>query len=344
MIFHVHYGRPPRWCTMQCCQSSCVRINYLSFSTVGLVGNLLNLVVLSCRLRSNVGIVEKTSIVSMNSLAVADFFFCGITLVGSFSEGSKMLYKHWNISLIFILYGPYFQNVFIKTSTFITTVMALQRYYIIVHPAKAFNLNCLRPCSTLMIIISGFIFWIIFQLPILWTFETSKIHCPNKESYIFITVGYFEKASWMRQFFTFSYAVIGFLVPVFILACCNTKIVISCYRSSKRLNQMRRRSSSRRQNNQLVLSITLICIILSFFLLVLPGEVRHLYQDIMREKGVATGYSPAGIIVCNILQACNTSLNFALYCVVNTQFRNTLRSLLQTPSKACQAQLSNLTV
>ena len=61
----------------------------------------------------------------------------------------------------------------------------------------------------------------------------------------------------------------------------------------------------------------------------LPGEAFNIQKEILGEDNNGFGRSmKAAIIVCNVLQTINMSLNFILYCIVNTQFRKTLETIL----------------
>ncbi len=59
------------------------------------------------------------------------------------------------------------------------------------------------------------------------------------------------------------------------------------------------------------------------------GEVFNIHKEILGKKNNEFSRSmKTAIVVSNVLQTINMSLNFILYCIVNTQFRKTLESIL----------------
>ena len=96
---------------------------------VGLLGNTMTLIVLSCRLNDGVEIIEKGSLAGMIALAISDFFFCCITICEVFLLDDSLIHESWSMPLFVTMYSKYFQNLFIKVSTHITVVMAVYRYF-----------------------------------------------------------------------------------------------------------------------------------------------------------------------------------------------------------------------
>ena len=226
-------------------------------------------------------------------------------------------------------------------------IMALYRLMAVVYAINARNF--LKPIFPFAGICIGFAFWALFQLPLIWIWEVLELECSPHLTYILLEVGRFEANNLLRQCMTYAWAVLGFFVPVSVLAYCNVKLIIQVHVSSKQTSQSQRSRQSKRQNMQLKMTTTLIAIIVCFFLFVFPGELLHFYQDVSTEMSISLHILEAAIEVSNMLLSLNMSFNFILYCIVNTQFRKTLVVLLykitckksNTKSRASYKEQSN---
>ena len=58
-------------------------------------------------------------------------------------------------------------------------------------------------------------------------------------------------------------------------------------------------------------------------------EALNVYQDIVVKNEITFRSFKIAMVICNVLQTVNMSLNFILYCTINTQFRRTLRNIFQ---------------
>ena len=307
-----------------------------SLCVMGLLGNSLTVIVLVYRLNEKVEMIEKGSIIGMTALAITDCAFCLLTLYGTFAKESNMIFDSWNLVLCYKLYGNFVQNVLIKTSTFITMIMALYRLMAVVYAMKAGQI--LKPVYPLVGICVGFVFWALFHLPLIWTWEVQEIECSAQVTYIVLSIGRFASDKLLSRSMTYAWAVLGFFVPVSILAFCNVKLIIQVHISSRQTSQNQRSRQSKRQNMQLKMTTTLIAIIVCFFLFVFPGELLHFYTEVSPPTYVSFDLLKIAFNISNMLLALNMSFNFILYCIVNTQFRRTLAVLLykvtcQNPKK-----------
>ena len=302
-------------------------INGVLVPTIGLLGvagNLLNLMILSWRCwRRDDDTLEKVALVGLIALAASDMCFC-ITIIPNFTEWkSIVIFDCRCFSMYFKLYGTYAQNVFIKTSTWLTMVVACARYIAICHPLRA--RICFGLTATKVAIVTTFIFWFIVLLPLLWEFKFVPFTLDNSTRY-YTDTGAFRNNLEMRQAFTYIWAFLGYFIPVAILAFCNVNL-IKALRESRLLRESAAAAShgninARRSNRRITL--TLVALVLMFMLLVSPSELLHFCMDV----------SPAGfrafeigILITNVLQAINFAFHFVLYCAVNVTFRRTLVTL-----------------
>lgn len=302
----------------------CVWIIVPTLCAVGLVGNVMSLMVFASRLRDGVETVEKGSLAGMMALAISDFFFCATTIIHVYLRDDSLIHRSWSFSLFVTMYASYFQNIFLKVSTYITVVMAVYRYFALVYPIRACKYMSHIIKCTLLAVVVGCIFWILFLLPLIWTFVTKDIDCGGGKSFTLMTPGpYMNRNSLLYQFFTYSYTIVGFLVPMCILLYCNTGIILSLHRSRRKARARTQCYSfqSQRQNRQRGTSITLVCIVLCFCVLVSPSESAHFYLNIVVNH---THEWRVVVIIFNVLLTVNMSFNFALYCIVNSQFRKSI--------------------
>ena len=294
----------------------------------GILGNILTFIVLMKRMNESTEVIEKGLLVGILALAVSDFLFCVVTLFSTYYSDDSMIFKERNLTLFFTLYGEFFQNLLIKISTWITVVMAIYRHYVVVHPINAKqHLTCQRSLAAILI---GCIFWILIHLPQLWTWKVTKIQCTPVDKFLVLGVGTFEQNKAYRQAFLYLWAILGFFLPVCILAYCNMNLIFAMRTSRSRVSgSVRPERRSQRQAASRRINVTLISIVVCFFLFNFPSELLQFYIEIapsnQNNKGMVMSVA---VTVCNVFQALNMSLNFALYCIVNSHFRKSVTNML----------------
>ncbi len=297
-----------------------------TIAMLGILGNILNLAILSWRSwNKEDDTLEKVALVGLISLAASDLCFC-LTIVPTYAvwKPSSFDYSR-SFALLYIVYGGYFQNIFIKTSTWLTTMVATSRYIAICHPLRA--RMCFGLTPTKVAIISTYAFWAVFSLPLLWEFQIIEYPISNVTSVYVIDLGALSKRPVLMSTCTYVWALIGYFVPVAMLAYCNVCLIIAL-RQSQLLRESvasssRTKSSSAHQANHRI-TLTLILLVIMFILLVSPSELLHFCNHISHETAERYSTIETATLVCNILQAINFAFHFVLYCVVNVTFRRTL--------------------
>lgn len=299
-----------------------------SLCIIGLIGNLLNIVVLS-RGRMQEAMsrgIEKSSRLGLMGLAVTDMFCCAGSFMYTISGQERALFVGADPRIYVLQYGPYFLNACMKASTWLTVILAVERYVAICHPLKARYMVNVR--TTRVAICLTFLLTCTLALPTIWTFDVWHFSCNNSNEYHIIDEGLLiqHRHRLLRNAFTYFWAVIGFLIPAAILAYCNIRL-IRALRESFRMGRMYRanfRSSSEAASNRLTL--TLISIVCMFLVLFTPSELLHMFfGDVTADQEDMVSMM---IIIANILRTANFAFNFVLYCVVNVQFRNTWRDIM----------------
>ncbi len=324
---------------------------------IGLSGNLAILIVLVYRLQERVETIERGSLLGMISLAISDGMFCLVTICVVYLMDNRMFYETWNISLFVTMYGHYFQNVFIKVSTGVTVVMSIFRYTAVIHPVTM----CQRITGIFRLkmlgLVLAFVLWLLLYIPVLWMWDAQEIRCNGSVSFILLDLGtdLYNPDSLVYQMTTYLYATLGFFIPLSILAYCNIKIIRSLnkkktVRRTKEREQTTTlidttklhvneseshantsnvnshvRTRERRQASQWQASVTLIGIVLSFFIFTCPSELYNFCVELFPEQFKSWNNA---LVISNVLQLLNMSLNFLLYCTVNGNFRKTAATLV----------------
>ena len=143
------------------------------------------------------------SLFYFQGLATSDWLFCTTMIPFIFLTKDSKVYKERSISLFFTLYGPYFQNLFIKSSGWITVSMSVYRHLCVHYPiwSKQTLSSHYTMCSV------GFcaIFWILFLLPLLWTWDVQDLQCSSTETFLLRTLGTFELNTALRKGTTFQH-------------------------------------------------------------------------------------------------------------------------------------------
>ncbi len=312
-----------------------------SICSFGIIGNLLSFSVFLYRILEKIDMVEKGSTICMMALSMSDFSFCLTTLCSTFYE-NEFIYTERTFSMFVIMYSLFLQNSSIKISTTITTYLSIYRHFAIskISNTKRFFQAIYVVGS--MVLIS--IFWILFMLPYLWTWEPKHIDCSPDGYYIMLTPGFFVANKKFHSSLKYLHAIVGFFIPVCILAYCNMKLIATVRASSKRANLTRQGSNaSNRHCMQVRMNITLMLIVIAYFCLVLPGELLEFITDILSEAKKDTNDTilfKHMLLFCNVLQVINMAFNFVLYCCVNTQFRQTLKTM--SGNVACKSKSTNI--
>ena len=99
-----------------------------SIGLVGVIGNVLNLGILSWRSwRRDDDTMEKVALVGLIALAVSDLCFC-LTILPNFASWRTYYgFDNPSFGLYFRAYGHYFNDIFIKISTWLTMIVATAR-------------------------------------------------------------------------------------------------------------------------------------------------------------------------------------------------------------------------
>ena len=300
-----------------------VTVVHPALCVMGLVGNMLNMLVLTRR-RIKVAMnsdIEKASHLGLVALAVSDTLYCLTALPDAFLSSQETVYTSKSFILFVTMYGKSIQNIFMRASTWLTVIMATGRYIAICRPLQARYIVEVR--ATLTAVILSFVVWAILQLPSFWTFHLEEFSCPSGTIYI-LDSGYFVLNKTLLTTCSYVWSVLGYVIPVTLLAYCNFHL-IQALRQSYRMRKLYR-VHTRRSTDSSQITPTLVAIVCMFIVLVSPSEIVTFY--FYSVTGSQLEVHNFIITVTNTLHTMNFAFNFVLYCLVNRHFRKTWNSLL----------------
>ena len=254
---------------------------------VGIIGNILNIIVLSkSRFRHALDEIEKSAVTGLVSLAVSDLIFCflgALTPLLSFSlyHGGDDKTKTW-MDVAALYYNTYkgpLMNVFLLSSTWLIVAVSLERYVAVCYPFHARWL--IRIKRTVIIDSSIYGVAIIFNLPAFLKYKIYKYTCPNgSSSYVVLVNEKLLRDGTVLEIYRISWAIFGTFVPLIVLACCNIRLLWALYKSRTRL--LSENEPARRYKASKITTI-LLAVILLYLFLVCPsmvlGCLRHQMAD-----------------------------------------------------------------
>ena len=247
----------------------------------GVIGNVLTLVLFSKRiLRNKCTSVEKSCLITLSSLCLSDLCFCLITCAGSLVRTQGLIFTSKDFGYIYQMYRVYFQNVFIKASTWLTMIAGMSRYAIVGYPIWA--RNAIRLIYVKITVFVAFIVAFMIHIPLIWTHSAYSLLCGNF-TLIVLDSGYFLNSQLIHDVFTYVWVIFGYFLPVIVLAYCNVRLVVA-YRKSKRFRLQHSRDGGGETNDTSTsvahdrITVTLIILILFFIVLMSPSEILHFCQ------------------------------------------------------------------
>ena len=311
----------------------------------GFFGNVLNLVILAGKRQQRaLREKERSANLGLIALAVADMSFC-ITAFPSTFLPMDMRFPNRGVMIYYGCYCAAVINIFIMTSTWLTVTMSTERYLAICHPLRSRNIITLQ--RTKLAIVLVFICSMIFNVPVFWRYAIVEIVCDNE------TVAYsiYPQVLYGNESLDHAYravwAVLGNFVPLIMLLFFNVALVREIHKSNalrkkaKALDRQLRgeggmilvhHTSSDVEPRSLI-NITLVAIVVMFFILVAPSEIlKHVTSLFGQSQRKNYTYLTVELVT-NIMQGINFSANFILYCIIIPSFRRRMKEMICSQSR-----------
>jgi G protein-coupled receptor 139 len=294
---------------------------------IGIIGNLINIVVLTRRwMRSSTNCY-------LTVLALYDTLYLLIAtslFLRDYPQiKSKMEYMYY-----FWIARP-LTNVCSNTGTWLTVTFTVERYIGVCHPMKGRVLCTVERARYIIGAVCALAF--LSTLPDFFEYdvivqENTTIYKvePNDAKEILAKVGYY----WINPtVFTF--------IPLVLLAVFNSLLIHSVMEASKLRKTManidvtaRDNRRERQQREQQRITVMLISVVVVFFLCQLPSAclliVQKVYDDVAMVQKVRQMIAGN---VFNIFVMVNSAINFLLYSLFSTKFRNTFKRIF---CRCCQ--------
>ena len=306
----------------------------VSICCFGLLGNAVNLVVLSAK-RYQLGRMQQFARIGLMALAVSDSLFCLCALPHAFVERDPFT-NSVNFSLVFSAYGESFINVFAMIGTWLTVAMATGRYAAVCHPFQARAAIGRTVALRMIALVSAMC--VVFNVPRF--FRNSIETCPlsgevGNEMVYFRWFGplHTSRHHDLELGYVWIYFLVSVLVPLLVLMF--TGFRLACWLRRGRLEgagtEERAAAAGdlgRFHDIDRSFTVTLVAVALMHVILVCPAELVSFSRGHLLLPD--DGYHVYNLLatVLNTLQAANYSFNFLLYCAINVTFRRRFMELV----------------
>ena len=270
---------------------------------IGIVGNSLNLVLLSVKrcLRKLQSLEDNANLV-LTALACSDLAFCLIALPFPVTNG---LPYYVSEARVWFLRYRYFChaliNLCLMTSTYFVVILAIERYTAMYYPLKAKLLG--KQCSIMAEILTVFAICLAATIP--YFINNITVPCYSKTSGIILyeLIPRWHRNAPLEIYMTKIWPILAIVLPLSILFFCNLRLI-----------QGLRKVMSHRKYQ---VTLTLIAVVFLSIILVVPAEIVKLVNPYKTwgDRGYIIAY------VVNALQTSNFAVNFFLYCTLDREYR-----------------------
>ena len=294
---------------------------------MGIVGNIINVAVFSQkRLWVQQDVMEKSAMIGLVSLAIADLLFCLTGFPSIFVDSRHFTGPGENAAIVALYYTTYrgsMLNIFVFMSTWFIVTLSVERYIAIAHPFRAKNF--IRVGRTLISKLVVVVASVVINIPGFLRYNIIYEEClPDCGGCYFTKPNPFLPASE----FTFAYSIVwntlGTFTPLVILTFCNVRLLVEIYKSTSHDKTMTSGASQSRDPTKI--TVILISIVTMFFVLVCPSMILTFLADCVLDSTKDIQHFQIAVVITNLGQALNFSLNFILYCAVSPKFRQGLKN------------------
>nr|KAG5702897.1 hypothetical protein BaRGS_034670 [Batillaria attramentaria] len=308
----------------------------------GVVGNVSSLAVLvQHRMRS-------TTNMCLAALAVSDL----LLLLHSLTFAVYQMYGlsdpagAWRVRKItYPILGAYTNIVFARITTWLTTMLAVERCIAVYFPIKAKAINSRR--GTLLAIILIYVVTALAFLPTFLQYKVIYVTTPQNTTKPVMTYS----ALGQNKAFTVPYGyvlnVLFRFIPIFVLIVVNTLIILAIRRTGvlRRNISLRDRQGGGVEQNRITKMLVAVSGV--FLVCTLPGAVNTIASrsipDYCRLCPKSNLYQAISTVTF-FLETLNSSVNFVIYMVFSRNFKRTYQEMFCCQSPRWQSLASTRTV
>lgn len=294
---------------------------------LGFFGNILNIAVFSKKkMCKTLDDIEYCTTIFLIALSISDLMFCICTFPNAFVE-RRQYYTRSDFQFYYKQYSLFAINTFILSSTLLTVFTAIMRYTAICHPFHSTRFISFK--KTVITIVGLFVFSIVFNTPTIWQYSVEEIDCVGGEHYLKLETNISNDVQFVFVY-KLVWAIVGNFIPLILLLYCNIRLVKALH-ESQQLRLLHSRDNSGCLSAHRRINITLITIIILFFLLVAPSEISKFISLVLHKHSPSATQSYTYLLVSmitNTLQCINFSVNFVLYYCIIAPFRKTLHEFV----------------
>ena len=305
-----------------------------SLCVSGIVGNILTLLVFSKfstgtsdkRTRSSAPLLLSALAISDFSLLLSLFIVKSIPSFISFSKVSPKFFVSYLFHFLMI-YGWNIVDVTQCINTWITVLVTMHRFIVIVSPHKA-AIHCTYRKARLHLFMSC-ILTILFEVPIFFDYEIGTIRVSTSTT-MYVAVHRSQVHNYWYQLIykTTLYYVIMYIIPWLVLAVMTVFLVKAVKQAQHFRSQMG--NTMNQQDNTEDITTSLIAVVVTS-LVCRPWEpVRRVFVAINRGTRGCGHYYFYFEEFPSLTAAVNSSANFILYCLFLKRFPQTLKAVFMT--------------
>ena len=292
---------------------------------LGILGNCINIAVFSQRrLWLTQDVMEKSAMIGLLSLAVADLLFCIVGFPSAFVKVRRYIgpdeYSYSAaIALYYTTYRSNMLNIFVFMSTRFIIILSVERYFAIVHPFRAKRVISVQ--RTLLMKVIVVTVSIVINIPDFLRYNIRHIECESQISKdcLFIEPNPLLYGNTLAVVYSIIWHCLGTFVPLITLTFCNVCLLMEIYKSVSHTKKIGR---SKHHQDPRPITVILVLIVFMFLLLVCPSMLlTFLTECVLQSPTVIVQNYRIALIITNLSQALNFAGNFLLYCAFSPKFR-----------------------
>ena len=290
----------------------------------GILGIMLTVIVLS---RKN---MKTSTNCYLIALAIADLLFLIIfaTYLPTKSPSLMQDSHAYSIFAIYISYAVILMNVFLISSSWLTVMLAIERYIAICRPFLAARVCTATKARVFIVLI--FVLALLCRLPNFWELRIATAFNPETNQ----TVIYHEQTSlsfnedYMAVYPWLVDGVLSSILPFLLLLVLNVRLIWEVRKSTLYIQRnMGGSSTGTIQREELQITVMLISVIIVFFICQAPYVSYTVVVSINKYELHA---GPGFLLfrdLATMLLVLKSAVNFILYCWFSEKFWATLKKI-----------------